>query len=88
MEVEHTASASTTISSPLGGKNNDRTYSGRQTTNLAATGDDNTVVVDQMAAVIGRSKCKVARKMEQGTAPARDTAARERGASAAPHPNY
>jgi hypothetical protein len=81
MEVEHTAGASTTTGNPPEGTNDDQTHSGRQTTT------HNTTVADQKAAVIGRSKCTLARKMEQGTTLAWDIGARERGANAAPHPD-
>lgn len=82
MEVEHTAGTSTTIGSPLDGNHNGRNYGGRQT-GLAATGDDDTVA-DQKAAVIGRSQCTVARKLERGTTPARGHSVQKWGANAAP----
>jgi hypothetical protein len=82
LEVEHTVGASTTIGSPLDGNHNGRNYGGRQT-GLAATGDDDTVA-DQKAAVIGRSKCTVARKLERGTTPARGHSVQEWEANAAP----
>jgi hypothetical protein len=74
--------ASTTIGSPLDGNHNGRIYGGRQT-GLAATGEDDTVA-DQKAAVIGRSKCTVARKLEWGTTPARGHSVQEWRANAAP----
>ena len=44
-------------------------------------------MADQKAAVIGRSKCTIARKLERGTTPARGTAEQGWGANAAPLPD-
>ena len=86
MEAEHHAvGASTTIGSPLDENHNSWKNGGRHT-GLAATGDNDTVA-DQKAAVIGRSKCTVARKLERGTTPARGTAEQGWGANAAPLPD-
>ncbi len=74
--------ASTTIGIPLDGNHDDRNSGGRRTV-LAATGDDGTVT-NQKAAVIGRSKCTVARKLEQWTTPDGGISVQEWGASAAP----
>ena len=78
-------SASTTIGSPLDGNHNSRNYGGAHT-GLANRGEDDTVA-DQKAAVIGRSKCTIARKLERGTTPARGTAEQGWGANAAPLPD-
>jgi hypothetical protein len=67
LEAEHIVGASTTIGIPLDGNHDDRNSGGRRTV-LAATGDDGTVT-DQKAVVIGRSKCKVARKLERWATP-------------------
>jgi hypothetical protein len=82
MEAEHIVGASTTIGIPLDGNHDDR-HSGGRRTGLAATGDDGTVT-DQKAAVIGRSKCTVAQKLERRTTPDGGISVQEWGASAAP----
>ena len=78
-------SASTIIGSPLDGNHNSWNYEGART-GLANRGKDDTVA-DQKAAVIGRSKCTIARKLERGTTPARGTAEQGWGANAAPLPD-
>ena len=85
MEVEHIVSASTTIGSPLDGNQNSRNYGGTHT-GPTNRGEDDTVD-DQKAAVIGHSKCTIARKLERGITPARGTAEQGWGANAAPLPD-
>ena len=81
MEVKHTTGAWTTIDSPPQKTNEYQMHS------RSIIKHHDNIVDDHKAAVIGRSKCTVARKMEQGTTPAWDTGAWDRGADAAPHPN-
>ena len=73
------------MGSPLDGNHNSRNFGGSHT-GLVNTGKNDTVA-DQKAAVIGCSKCTIARKLEGGTTPARGTAEQGWGASAAPLPN-
>jgi len=85
LEVEHIVSASTIIGSSLDGNHNSRNYGGMRT-GLANRGEDDTMA-DQKVAVIGRSKCTIAQKLERGTTPARGTAEQGWGANAASLPN-
>ena len=85
MEVEHIGGASKTIGGGRDGHHDGQHSSGTHT-DLAASGGDYTVD-DQKAAVIGRSKCKVARKLDQGTTPALGISTQGWGASAAPLPD-
>ena len=74
LEVEHRVGASKTIGSLRNG-NYDGQISGEY------TGDN------QKAAVIGRSTCTVAQKLERGTTPTGGASIQGWGASAAPLPN-
>ncbi len=74
MEAEHRVGASKTTGNRRGG-NQDGQSGGEH------TGDD------RKAAVIGRSKCTVARKLERGTTHDGGTSIQGWGASAAPLPD-